>query len=102
MFGFNMHKDVSTTQGIAHRVLRTLLKANLPNLQPNLRDRLQEAFAEDFANAAFLNDTDWKLIPTFAMSRRIVVKVNSLVFVGEKLCRLSDLIAPEPNPYNVL
>ncbi|MCJ1236865.1 hypothetical protein MMC14_004847 [Varicellaria rhodocarpa] len=85
MFGFNVQKDVSTTQSIAHRVLRTLLTANLPKLQPILLNRIGEAFAKDLASSSFLGDTDWKLMPTFAMARTIVVKVNSLAFVGEKL-----------------
>ena len=101
MFGFNVQKDVSATQGIAHRVLRTLLTANIPNLQPALRNRIEEAFAQDFASSSFLDATNWKMIPTFAMARRIVVKVNSLAFVGEELCRPSDSANMWPDPYHV-
>ena len=101
MFGFNVQKDVSTTQSIAHRVLRTLLTANLPKLQPILLNRIGEAFAKDLASSSFLGDTDWKLMPTFAMARTIVVKVNSLAFVGEKLCRSSNLTISESSSYDV-
>ena len=101
MFGFNVQKDVSATQSIAHRVLRTLLTANLPKLQPILQNRIEEAFAKGLASSSFLGDTDWKLMPTFAMARTIVVKVNSLAFVGEKLCRPSSFMITGSSPHDV-
>ena len=103
MFGFDIQEDESATRNVAHRVLRTLLTTNLPNLQPALQMKIKEAFDLEISNATTTgkprsrslrecfnhgsaDQLDWRAIQSFEMARRTVVKLNSFTFVGEKLC----------------
>ena len=61
MFGFDIQEDESSTRNVAHRVLRTLLTANLPALRSELQRRIKSAFDEEIGHSRSRGKTDFWL-----------------------------------------
>ena len=69
MFGFDIQEDESSTRNVAHRVLRTLLTANLPTLQSQLQRRIKSALDEEIGFSLSRGKADFWLekLPSLAL-----------------------------------
>ncbi|KAA8566350.1 hypothetical protein EYC84_008933 [Monilinia fructicola] len=84
MHGFEW-KDQRGIEGTGFvRALRSLLTTRLPQLIPSLKGGVQDQVATEISNEKVLKN-GWRRVPLFAASKRMITRLNCLVFFPREL-----------------
>ncbi|GAT19622.1 cytochrome P450 [Aspergillus luchuensis] len=81
LFGFQ-HNDIDPHNDIAKRVIKVLLRINLPQMQQGLQPLVQDLFKQELTD----RDSDgWSQASGFTLAKHLVTRINNYVLLGEKL-----------------
>ncbi|KAK0516452.1 hypothetical protein JMJ35_001055 [Cladonia borealis] len=85
MDGFEVLEESVTGTSLQHRVLRTLLTANLLTLHAGLQRKISESFDGEIYSSSLTPNSDWTTLRTFPMAKNVVRTATSFAFFGEQL-----------------
>ncbi|KAL8890597.1 MAG: hypothetical protein Q9192_005851, partial [Flavoplaca navasiana] len=86
----NLHDAVPT------RVLKTLLRLNIPSLWPRVQEAIDQAFEICMHDGQLASD-GWKPINTYHFSEEISLQVNCKIIFGERLTENPDFFQATRN-----
>ncbi|GLA74925.1 hypothetical protein AtubIFM55763_006177 [Aspergillus tubingensis] len=81
LFGFQ-HNDIDPNNDIAKRVIKVLLRINLPQIQQGLQPLIQDLIKQELTD----RDSDgWSQASGFTLAKHLVTRINNHVLLGSKL-----------------
>ncbi|KAL8639240.1 MAG: hypothetical protein Q9226_008894, partial [Calogaya cf. arnoldii] len=86
--GFEMG-PIDPHDAVPIRVLKTLLRSNIPNLRPGVQEAIDQAFETCMNDGRSASD-GWKPINTYHFSEEISLRVNNKIIFGERLSENHD------------
>ncbi|KAI4224915.1 MAG: hypothetical protein L6R36_004315 [Xanthoria steineri] len=86
--GFEMG-PIDPHDAVPIRVLKTLLRSNIPSLRPQIQDAVEQAFETCMNDGRSASD-GWKPINTYHFSEEISLRVNNKIIFGERLTENPD------------
>ncbi|KAL8835942.1 MAG: hypothetical protein Q9176_006626 [Flavoplaca citrina] len=81
--GFDMG-PIDPHDAVPIRVLKTLLRLNIPSLRPRVQEAIDQAFETCMHDGKLASD-GWKPINTYHFSEEISLQVNCKIIFGERL-----------------
>ncbi|OOF93346.1 hypothetical protein ASPCADRAFT_516985 [Aspergillus carbonarius ITEM 5010] len=81
LFGFE-HNDVDPNNDVPKRVLKVLLRMNLPKMQGTLVPVIRETISQELTR----RDSDgWSRVSAFTLAKNVITRLNNYAFLGAEL-----------------
>ncbi|PQE02872.1 cytochrome P450 protein [Rutstroemia sp. NJR-2017a BBW] len=94
-YGFE-HGSIDPHDSVPGRVLKFLLRTNIPELRPKIQQKIEQAF--DISLSQGKSKDGWTEISILSLSETIGMRINCLVISGDAL----GMLYPYPEPTTLL
>ncbi|PIG83981.1 hypothetical protein AARAC_008631 [Aspergillus arachidicola] len=84
------HNDVDPNNDVPKRVLKVLLRMNLPEMQVGLQPLIQDTIIQELTGKY---SDGWSRVSAFTLAKHIVARLNNHVILGSALASDSEVVA---------